>query len=86
MISSRVVYASASIEGHEDLFFLVDNKPFGLVLVVFHYLKNQICIYGENTEIGLCNEMRKIHSSRYRLKELVPLFFFYSYLFFSTLV
>lgn len=38
--------------------------------MVFHYLKNQICIYGENTEIvGYCTEMREIHSSRYRLED-----------------
>lgn len=38
MISSRVVFASASIEGLEGLFIsLADN----LVIVIFHYLKNQ---------------------------------------------
>jgi len=38
MISSRVVFASASIEGLEGLFVSLANN---LVIVIFHYLKNQ---------------------------------------------
>lgn len=63
---------------------LVDNKQFGFSgFSLFEESNLYLC---ENTEIGYCNEMREIHSSRYRLGELVPLIFFYSCLFFSTLV
>jgi len=38
MISSRVVFASVSIEVLESLFVSLANN---LVIVIFHYLKNQ---------------------------------------------
>lgn len=38
MISSRVAFASASIEGPEKVLFFTPSND--LVIVIFHYLKN----------------------------------------------